>query len=293
MATSPSYILVTPVKNEEKNIIKLMESVDNQSIKPMLWVIVDDNSTDSSPFLIEKYSEGKEYIRKVTYPEKKEWDIGIHYSEVCIYGFEKAVEIAEKEGIDYEYIALLDADIILDNRYFKILINIMEKNPLLGITSGVIYSWDGKKYIKDISRKNLPRGAARIWKKKCFLETGRYLLTYSPDAVSNIKANIHGWKTQIIEEAKAYQTRLTSSAKGTWVGFTKAGMSAYYTYYPLSLVPIRVVRTILSKGTKEGIAFFIGYFKAWINKYPRIEDDEIRKYNKKRLHEIMEYWLKR
>ena len=293
MATSPSYILVTPVKNEEKNIIKLMESVDAQSIKPVLWIIVDDNSTDRSPFLIEKYSEGKEYIRKVTYPEKKEWDIGIHYSEVCIYGFEKAVEIAEKEGIDYEYIALLDADMILDRNYFEILIEAMEEDQTLGIASGDVYSWDGKKYVRNKVKKNLPSGAARIWRRKCFEETGGYILTHSPDAVSDIKAGIRGWKTARISEAKAYQTRLTSTAKGAWVGFMKIGMGVYHIYYPPHVAFLRALSLCVMHGIKEGAAFSLGYFKAWINKYPRIEDEEIKEYNKKRLHEIMEYWLKR
>ena len=293
MVKLPAYLLVTPMRNEEKNIIKLMESVDNQSLKPVLWIIVDDNSTDRSPFLIEKYAKGKEYIHKVTYPEKKEWDIGIHYSEVCRYGFEKAMEIAEKEGIDYEYIALLDADIILDDGYFEILIEAMEQNPLLGITSGVIYSWDGKKYIKDIARKNLPKGAARIWKKKCFEETGGYMVTHSPDSVSNMKAEIHGWKTQIIDEAKAYQIRLTSTAKGAWKGFFKAGMGAHYIYYPPQIAFLRGATLCVKRGIIEGSAFLLGYFKAWINKYPRIEDEEIKNYNTNRHKEILNYWLKR
>ena len=293
MNDSRAYLLVTPVKNEEKNVIKLIDSVDSQSLKPALWIIVDDNSTDSSPSLIEKHSKGREYIYKVTYPVKKEWDIGIHYSEVCRYGFEKATDIAEKNGISYEYIALLDADIILDRSYFEILIEAMEEDQTLGIVSGVIYSWDGKTYVMDKARKNLPRGAARIWKRKCFEETGGYILTHSPDTVSNMKAGIHGWKTEIIDEAKAYQTRLTSTAKGAWVGFMKAGMGAYHIYYPPHIAFLRGLSLCAMRGIEEGVAFSLGYFKAWVNRYPRIEDKEIKEYNKKRLHEIIKYWLSR
>ena len=33
------YIILTPIKNEEKNLNGLINSVNDQSIKPKLWLI--------------------------------------------------------------------------------------------------------------------------------------------------------------------------------------------------------------------------------------------------------------
>ena len=47
-----NYVLVTPIKNEEANLPGLIDSIENQDLKPILWVIVDDSSDDSSPNIL-------------------------------------------------------------------------------------------------------------------------------------------------------------------------------------------------------------------------------------------------
>ena len=45
-AVPGSYVLVTAMKNEEKMLPGLFESVQKQSRRPVLWLIADDASTD-------------------------------------------------------------------------------------------------------------------------------------------------------------------------------------------------------------------------------------------------------
>ena len=40
------YIIITPAKNEEKHINLTIQSVISQTIRPIQWIIVDDNSND-------------------------------------------------------------------------------------------------------------------------------------------------------------------------------------------------------------------------------------------------------
>lgn len=47
--SSHKYIVVTPCKNEGENLPNLIASVVAQTIMPVLWVIVDDGSTDTTP----------------------------------------------------------------------------------------------------------------------------------------------------------------------------------------------------------------------------------------------------
>ena len=46
------YIVVTPCRNEEMSHPNLVQSITAQTIKPSLWVIVDDGSTDKTGELI-------------------------------------------------------------------------------------------------------------------------------------------------------------------------------------------------------------------------------------------------
>ena len=48
----PSYVLVTPARNEEAFIQKTIESMIHQTFLPLKWVIVEDGSTDKTPEII-------------------------------------------------------------------------------------------------------------------------------------------------------------------------------------------------------------------------------------------------
>ncbi|NPE27880.1 glycosyltransferase family 2 protein [Methanococcoides sp. SA1] len=47
------YIIVTPCKNEDRNLCDVAQSLINQTILPVLWVIVNDNSTDKTPAIVD------------------------------------------------------------------------------------------------------------------------------------------------------------------------------------------------------------------------------------------------
>ena len=56
------YVLITPLKNEEKTIKEVVDSVKKQTIKPFFWIIVNDGSTDSSAEILENETKGIEWI---------------------------------------------------------------------------------------------------------------------------------------------------------------------------------------------------------------------------------------
>jgi len=61
------YVLVTPVKNEAKNLTNVIQSVINQSLKPAIWVIVDDNSCDDTPKIISYFENNVSWIKVLTW----------------------------------------------------------------------------------------------------------------------------------------------------------------------------------------------------------------------------------
>jgi len=161
---SNNYILVTPAKNEEKSLPSVIDSVLNQTILPKLWVIVDDGSTDKTPEILDNFSKKYEWI-KVVRLLKGPRDKYLHYAYVCRVGFETAIKYCEDNKILYDFVALLDADTILEEKYFEKLIDEFKKDPSLGIASGGIYYRKKKRLIYEHTL-NYPRGTGRIWSKK-------------------------------------------------------------------------------------------------------------------------------
>ena len=59
----PSYVLVTPARNEAALIEQTIRSVINQTVLPMKWVIVSDGSTDGTDEIVKKYESEFKWIK--------------------------------------------------------------------------------------------------------------------------------------------------------------------------------------------------------------------------------------
>jgi glycosyltransferase involved in cell wall biosynthesis len=51
-----NYVLVSPVKNEERYLETTIQSVLHQTVKPSRWIIVDDGSRDRTGEIIKSYT---------------------------------------------------------------------------------------------------------------------------------------------------------------------------------------------------------------------------------------------
>jgi len=271
------YLLITPAKNEEQNLPEVARSVTGQKVKPELWVIVDDGSTDDTPHIVENLRASYSYIQSIRLPPRPR-DITFHYSYVCKQGFDYALEYCTENNIEFEYIGLLDADTVLEENYSGKLLTEFEKDSSLGIASGGVYYDTGRKLSREKTDKNLPRGTGRLWRKECFIETGGYQVEPSPDSISNIKALLRGWKLKQYANIIQIQKRKTSAADGLWYGYVKNGWMAYY----LGKNPLVALTNVLYYSVKfpfyTGAAYFWGYISSYIKKEKQIQDLEIRSY---------------
>ena len=108
----PKISIVIPMYNEEKNILGVIRSIQNQSIEELEIVVVNDNSNDNTLTILKKLQE--EDPRIIIYTNKS--NRGVIYSR--FFGALKS------KG---EYITFIDADDGLCN--YKIL----EKSYILGV----------------------------------------------------------------------------------------------------------------------------------------------------------------
>ena len=281
------YILITPAKNEEKYLPKVAEAVIGQTMLPVLWVIIDDGSTDDTPRVIKNLESRFGWIKSIRLPPHPR-DITFHYSYVCKCGFDYAIQVSKTNAILYNFIGLLDADTVLETSYFEKLITEFSKNSRLGVASGHItdmpdkeISWADIK--KDEPDRPLPRGSGRLWRKECFFETEGYPIEPSPDSISNVKANLRGWETRQFGHIKAIQLRDTSGAQGLWSGYRVNGSMAHYLNKHPLLVLVGSFFYSIQKPYYIGLAYLYGYLLEWLKRSQKISDPEIRDY----------YWNKR
>lgn len=267
---SSNYILITCVKNEEKFLPTIIESVISNDIKPILWVFINDLSTDNSVNIIKMYSERYEFIKFFTIENKVHIDI-LHgrFGYLCNLGFKYAIEYCNNGKLDWEYMGMLDADTKITKYYFSNLIEEMNKDKKLGIVSGECYSKINDKLILVKTLEEMPNGTGRIIRKKCLFDINMYKETSSPDTISSIKANFKGWKTKIFKNFYFIQLRETYSKNNLWNGYIIQGKRKYnYNYHPL-LIFFNIVDFLLHNKFYLTLPFINGYLTNYLTKKPR------------------------
>src|SRR5580704_2897814 len=124
--TLPKYAIITPARNEAKLIELTIKSVVGQTVRPVKWVIVSDGSTDGTDEIVGRYAVDNPWIELVRMPERRER----HFAGK-VYAFRAGYE--RLEGIDFEVVGSLDADLTFGEDYFSFLLHNLAKNPALGL----------------------------------------------------------------------------------------------------------------------------------------------------------------
>ncbi|QDA30480.1 glycosyltransferase [Thermococcus indicus] len=277
-----SYILVTPAKNEEKSLPLLARSVMNQTVRPKLWVIVNDNSTDGTGKLIKELSSNHGWI--VGYELRDqffEYDSTFRYSVVVRKGFEVARKLAHEKGIPYGFIALVDADFILERRFFEKVLRQFTKNPRLGIASGGVYILREKKLTWERTNPNFARGSPRVFRRECFNDIGGYREFYAPDVLSNYMARVKGWDVRQIVNAIAVQTRPTQERYGYYKAAIRRGYVNYCLGTPVRTVLLWALYMGITGSPIKASGFLRGYLEKMLTKEHCIDNVRVRAFVKR------------
>jgi glycosyltransferase involved in cell wall biosynthesis len=272
-----SYILLTPCKNEENNLQHLINSIVDQTVKPKLWVIIDDGSTDNTSKIIAKAEKEHLWIKSIQLKPKKR-DLGKNLAKTLKKGFEFAESLCETNNIEYSYLANVDADLRLEETFFGNLINEFEEDPLLGIASGGTKHLIGNKLIQAKLRYDEPSGGHMVIRKKCFDDCDGFPISYNYDSVLKAKARLRGWKTRRFEENIAIECRDVNSAEGYWKGFFNKGEASYYLNHNPIHVLARSIKYLMKRPFYIGFAYILGYISFSLMKRDKLPDIEVKKY---------------
>ncbi len=130
----PKIAVLTPVFNEEQRISSMLFSLLKQSVKPSIVIIGNNDSTDRSLEIAQNILKpsGIDFsiINVKRYPELGKWNINNVY-----WHLNKTLE-AISSNIDY--VAVIEADVVIEQRYFEKIIPYFHKDPGLCITAGTL-----------------------------------------------------------------------------------------------------------------------------------------------------------
>ncbi len=282
MTCRTEYVIITPVRDEEKHIEKTLNSVISQTITPTEWVIVNDGSIDQTGRIVDEYARSFPWIHAVHLSNRGFRKAGGGVVEAFYSGY-KALKTKK-----WNFIVKLDGDLSFASDYFEKCFNYFQTIPNLGVGGGIIYNIINGS--SQIEREPLfhVRGATKIYKKDCWESIGGLLSAPGWDTLDEVKANMLGWKTRTFVDLKVSHWRPTGFADGIWKSGVKYGRANHISgYHPLFMFFKCIKRSLVKPYLIGAIAIAYGYISGYVQKVPRIDDqmliDYLRNQQMKRL----------
>ncbi|OEU69351.1 MAG: glycosyl transferase [Desulfovibrio sp. S3730MH75] len=274
----PTYVLITPARNEEAFIEQTIRSVIAQTVPPVKWVIVSDGSTDGTDDIVKKYVAKHKWIELVRMPERMER----HFAGK-VHAFNAGY--AKVKNLKYDIIGNIDADISFGPNHFEFLLSKFAENPLLGVAGTAFVEDSSVAYNYKFTNIKHVSGQCQIFKRGCFEEIGGYIPIKGGgiDWTAVTTARMKGWHTRTFTEKTFVHRRSMGTGVSTLLGSRfKFGKQDYY----LGGHPVwEVFRCLYQTKNKPiilgGLLLFCGYIWAFLSRVQRPIPRELVEFRRK------------
>jgi poly-beta-1,6-N-acetyl-D-glucosamine synthase len=271
------YVLITACRDEGAFARRTLDSVVTQSVRPALWVIVDDGSSDATPTILAEYAARFDFIRVVRREDRGRRSVGPGVIEAFYAGYETI------DPLDFDYLCKLDLDLDLPPRYFELLMRRMESEPRLGTCSGKPYyrDADGRLSREDCGDE-VSIGQTKFYRVECFLQIGGFVREVMWDGIDCHRCRMLGWMARSYDDPELRVMHLRpmgSSEKGIVIGRMRHGRGQYYMGTGLAyMTASSLYRMLQPPRVVGGLAMWWGYMSSLVRRARRYEDPAFRRF---------------
>jgi biofilm PGA synthesis N-glycosyltransferase PgaC len=203
------YVLVTPVRNEERTIEITIKSVLAQTVMPREWVIVSDQSTDQTDAIVGRYVQEFPWLRLVPLKDRP----SRNFASVV---FVTELGISALQTRDYAYLGLLDGDVSLPADYYALIMKYFTADPKLGLAGGLVEDVVNGKRLRNRQSLQDVAGAVQFFRRDCFKLLGGLvpLPEGGWDAITCVRARMNGFRTATFPDMVVDHLKPRNSAEG-------------------------------------------------------------------------------
>lgn len=218
--TTHRIALFSSFYNEADHVSHVIESVTKQSLRPLVWLIADDGSTDDTFSILQGEARKHFWIHIVRLPIKEKKDI-----LTAGRGWRAAIRSILATGEVYDYFGKMDGDIVLPPNYFERLTLFMSKHPKVMVSSGCVlvrqagrWVYERKCSVENFLLSCSARGACFLVKQELFLQIPvDDFPNTAPDDFFNAKAKMLGYEGAQIN-VPMYELRQTTKLSSVQLG---------------------------------------------------------------------------
>lgn len=283
----PRYVVISPVKDEERYVESTLRSIVAQTVRPLRWVIVDDGSTDRTPELVQQYAHEHSWIQVL----RRETKAARQPGSLVMHAFYHGLEAAK--DLPFDFVVKLDCDVELTADYFERILERFQLDPRLGIASGV-YLEVGPAGWEPIPMPSYHAcGASKVMRAQCFEEIGGFVCERGWDTVDEIRAQVRGWTTRHFEDLQFRHLKV----EGSGIGDVRTNVMHGEVYYVTGGGPLFLLIKVLHRmvtGTPllvGGLALLWGYLRLRLANREMLLNATEARYYRKLLNRRIWRWL--
>lgn len=251
-----NFYIIIPAHNEDDSIALTLESLVNQTLLPKRIVVVNDNSSDNTERVVQKFTETHHFISLVNTTSSNEHLPGAKIVNAFYKGYETLDD-------NYDVICKYDADLIFPKNYLEQLAFHFNQNKQLGMVAGFCYIKKNDHWVlENLTRKDHIRGALKTYRKQCFLDIGLLKLSMGWDTVDELLAKYYGWSISTDDSLKVKHLKITGISYNKSSKYLQ-GEALFKMRYGVIITLITALKMSLKKRSFGVLKdYMIGYLKA-------------------------------
>lgn len=273
---APRILIISPAKDEAQYIDRTIRSMVAQTLRPALWIIVDDGSSDRTGEIAEKAAAEHPWIQVLRRPPGTARRVGPGVIEAFYAG------LGQARLEDFDFVCKLDADLEFAPNYFADLIARFSEDPRLGTISGKAHIPVGDQFVLERTGDEFSHGVAKLYRRECFEEIGGFVHEVMWDGIDCHRCRMLGWEAVSDDDpalAIRHLRQMGSSHRSVYHGRRRWGHGQYFMgTHPLYLLGITAYRMLERPWIAGGLCILAGYADSWLRRRPRYEDPEFRRY---------------
>ncbi|MEM6578926.1 MAG: glycosyltransferase family 2 protein [Pseudomonadota bacterium] len=277
LPSDTAYVVISPGRNEAQYMRRTLDSVVAQTVRPKLWVIVDDGSTDDTPEILAEYTAQHDWIHVVRREDRGHRSVGPGVIDAFYAGWDTI------DPDDYIYMCKLDLDLDLPATYFEDLISRMKQDPLLGTCSGKAYFRDSSgRRVWERMGNEMSVGPTKFYRIQCFHDIGGFVREVMWDGLDCHISRWKGWRACAFPDtslAFEHLRPMGSSQTSIIVGRRRHGAGQWFMGTdPLYFTATAIWKIFHPPYLIGGLASLWGYYGAWWRGDRQFDRPEIRAY---------------
>lgn len=268
------YAVVTAVRDERDNLPRLAASMIAQTLRPEVWLIVDNGSRDGSIELVTELARERAWIRLLSVPPQGDLDRGAPVVRSFTAGLEAVGDV--------DVVVNVDADVSFEASFFDRLLRAFEDDPQLGLASGSGWEERRGRWRQRHLTGSTVWGATRAYRRACLDAVLPLEELVGWDGIDEIRANALGWRTRVVRDLPFLHHRREGARVGAWRMRVEQGRAAHYMGYRAWYLVVRALFNLLRDRRALGLVW--GYGSAAWAREPRVASAEARAYLRAQQH---------